>query len=247
MKITFLGTGKGGYPTLTRNCCAILLECGDGSYLIDAGAPVLDLMTRAEMPFEKVKAVFTTHMHGDHTAGLPAFLTACSWHYTDCSFDVFLTEERGVAAFREVVFAMDKVFHEDRIRLKKAEPGVLYTDENVTVTAIPTAHCAPYPSYAYVFEGEGKRVIFSGDLCRPDAPDFPVIALEEPSDAFVCELCHFTTDHIFPIIEKCPTKQVFFNHVGGKIVEETLAAVEEFAKTAPMKVVAPDDGDSYTI
>ena len=183
MKITFLGTGKGGYPTLTRNCSAIMLECGDGIYLLDAGAPVLDLMTRLEVPFEKVKGVFITHMHGDHTAGLPAFLTACSWHYTDCSFDVFLTEERGIAAFREVVFAMDKVFHEDRIRLKKAEPGVLYADENVTVTAVPTAHCQPYPSYAYVFEGEGKRVIFSGDLRRPDAPDFPVIALEEPSDA----------------------------------------------------------------
>lgn len=247
MKLTFLGTGKGGYPTLERNCCAIMLECGDGIYLIDAGAPVLDLMTRLEAPFEKIRGVFTTHMHCDHTAGLPAFLTTCSWRYTDSSFDVFLTEDRGITAMKELILAMDKVFHEDRIRLKKAEPGVIYTDENVTVTAIPTMHCQPYPSYAYMFEGEGKRVIFSGDLRRPDALDFPAVVRDELSDAFVCELCHFSTDTIFPIIAECPTKKVFFNHVGGRVVSETLAAVKDFAATVSMEVFAPDDGDSYLI
>ena len=98
-----------------------------------------------------------------------------------------------------------------------------------------------------MFEGEGKRVIFSGDLHRSDALDFPAVVRDELSDAFVCELCHFSTDTIFPIVAECPTKKVFFNHVGGRVVSETLAAVKDFAATVSMEVFAPDDGDSYLI
>lgn len=247
MKITFLGTGKGGYPTLTRNCCAVMLECGDGIYLIDCGAPVLDQMTRLEKNFDRIRAVFTTHMHGDHTFGLPALCSVCSWHYTGSSFDVFLAEQRGVDSLKAYILASDKVFHEDRIRLKTIAGGIIYSDENVTVRAIPTAHCLPYPSYAFVFEGEGKRVVFSGDLRRPDAPDFPETVRAEHSDAFICELCHFTTDHIFPILASCPVDRIFFNHIGGIDVTQTIAAIQDFADRAPMQIYAPDDYDSYEI
>ena len=247
MKITFLGTGKGGYPTLTRNCCAIMLECGDGIYLIDCGSPVLDQMTRLEKDFNKLRAVFLTHMHGDHTFGLPALCSVCSWHYRDSDFDVFFAERQGADTLKAYILASDKVFHEDRIRLKTIAGGVIYSDENVTVTAIPTAHCLPYPSYAFIFEGEGKRIVFSGDLRRPGAPDFPKTVLTEHSDAFVCELCHFTADHIFPILASCPTDRVFFNHIGGADVNVTIAQIRDFSESAPMRIYAPDDLDSYEI
>lgn len=113
-------------------------ECGNGIYLIDCGSPVLDQMTRLEKDFDRIRAVFTTHMHGDHTFGLPALCSVCSWHYTNSRFDVFLAEKQGVDSLKTYILASDKVFHEDRIRLKTIAGGTIYSDENLTVTAIPT-------------------------------------------------------------------------------------------------------------
>lgn len=69
-----------------------------------------------------------------------------------------------------------------------------------------------HPSYAFVIDGEGKRVIFTGDLHGDDPVDFPKIAMEEPSDAIICELAHFSIGKVLPYLEKCDTKKVLFNH-----------------------------------
>lgn len=45
MKISFLGTGC-GFPTADRYCASILLDIGGRLYLIDAGAPVVDIFAR---------------------------------------------------------------------------------------------------------------------------------------------------------------------------------------------------------
>lgn len=246
MKLTFLGAGRGGFPDVDCHSCAAMLECGNGIYLIDAGAPVLELMTRAGIPFEKLRGVFTTHMHGDHTFGLLSLCSVCSWHYTGCDFDVFLTEDRGIAALKEMILAMDNVFHEDRIRLRKTEPGVIFSDENITVTAIPTAHCLPRPSFAYMIEGEGKRIFFSGDLHYEDGADLPLLAREEPSDLIVCEMAHAEHGVMLPLLGSCPTKKVLFNHVGWDH-NEKLAAIRAAEGKYPMPVIAVRDGDSYMI
>ena len=246
MKLTFLGAGQGGFPTSDGHSCAAMLECGNGVYLVDAGAPVLELMTRAGVPFEKLKGVFTTHMHGDHTFGLLSLCSVCSWHYTDAAFDVFMAEERGIAALKELILSMDKIFCEERIRLKKAEPGVIFSDGNITVTAIPTTHCHPYPSYAYMIEGEGKRIFFSGDLHHEDASDFPRITREESSDLIVCEMAHADHDVMLPMLGGCPAKMVLFNHVSWDR-DEKLAAIKAAEGKYPMPILAVGDGETYLI
>ena len=47
-----------------------LIETAKGGYIIDAGAPVMDCLLRRGFEPEKLKAVFITHMHGDHVNGL---------------------------------------------------------------------------------------------------------------------------------------------------------------------------------
>ena len=245
MKIIFLGTGH-GVPQAERHCTCTMIECGGALYLLDAGAPVSDILAQRSRTPERIRAVFTTHIHGDHTYGLIPLCSTASWYYTKADFDVYLTEEEGIDAVRQVLLVTTKSFCEERIRLRLVQPGAFYRDENITVTAIPTRHMAPYPSYAFVIEGDGKRVILCGDLLHGSAADFPQIAKDEPSDAVICELCHFPPSVILPIAAACPTKHFFFHHVWGNI-EANLAAVAEFAKDAPMRVTAPKDGEEYEI
>ena len=139
MKITFLGTSH-GVPSASRYCSSALVECGDNVYLIDGGAPVADLLIRYGIPYEKLRGVFVTHMHSDHTFGLLHLCSLADWYFRQSSFDVFLPEEEGIDAFRRLLLVSDKSFDEERIRLKKSCSGVMYADGCLTVTAIPTRH-----------------------------------------------------------------------------------------------------------
>ena len=243
MKVTFLGTSH-GVPSAIRHCQSILLEIGEAAYLFDAGAPVADLLTRRGIPFDRIKAVFFTHMHADHTAGIHQFLSLSSWYYRTCSYDVFITDPHYVDAFR----MLHKELAEDRVRLHAFDgAGEVFKDENITVTAVATRHMER--SYAYVIDSaDGKRLIITGDLHQNDAADFPQIAKDEPSDAIICEQAHFTMETIFEHLRVCPTKQVWMTHVAHhyetSIVKLRAAEADH---TLPMPMHAVDDGDVYEI
>ena len=250
MKLTFLGTSH-GLPGVDRFCSSTMLEIGDAVYLIDGGAPVADLLMRRGIPYERIRGIFTTHMHGDHTLGLLPLLDLCAWKYKEATFDCFLAEDCGIEAFRAAVLAADKTYDDDRLRLRKTAEGVFYSDDNLTVTAVRTKHMKEglYPSYSLIIDTcEGKRIVFTGDLHWGDAIDFPAPAKEQPSDVIICEMAHFHAHTIFPILEKCPTKRIFINHMWYKY-EECLAAVNEAERTGSLGIPihAAEDGEEYEI
>ena len=244
MKITFWGTSH-GVPSVERHCTATLIQCGDCAYLIDGGAPVADLMIRYGVPYSQLKSIFVTHMHSDHTFGIPHLCSLANWYFRDASFDVYLPEQAGIEAFRAMLLVGDKKLDDARIRLKNTVFGTFYDDGILRVTAIPTGHMEEeYPSCAYMIEGEGKRVIFTGDL-RPDVADFPAVAETMPTDAVVCEMAHFGPEQIQPHMERCLTKYFFFHHIYG--MEAALAAEITWRETMPFSVHLVRDGDAWEV
>lgn len=244
MKLTFWGTSH-GVPAADRFCTATLIQCDDRAYLIDGGAPVADLMIRNAIPYSQLKAVFVTHMHSDHTFGIPHLCSLANWYFKEASFDVYLPEQGGVEAFRTLLLAGDKMLDDTRIRLKTTAPGLLYDDGCLAVTAIPTGHMGKeYLSYAYLMEGEGKRVVFTGDL-RADVTDFPMVVETVPTEAVVCEMAHFGPEQIQPHLERCLTKQFFFHHIYG--MEAALAAEVKWQETLSFPVHFVEDGDVWEV
>ncbi len=247
MKITFLGTSH-GVPSAERHCSSTMLEVNGVRYLIDGGAPVADLLTRRGIPFETVRAAFTTHSHSDHTYGLAQFCSLCSWFYKKADLDVYFTEQAVPDAFRQMMVLGGDKFDADRVRFHVIAPDFVYEDENLRITAIPTNHiCWPdHPSYAYLIEAEGKRLVFTGDLQHRDAGDFPAAAKNEPTDLIVCEMAHFGAEALFPILDTCPTKQVLINHVGfGPHFENIDKAVAAGRFAFPLRAAA--DGDELEL
>lgn len=243
MKITFLGTSH-GVPAADRWCSASLIEAGDGLYLIDAGGPVIDLLLRAGVDLRRVKALFTTHMHGDHVNGVLAFADLINWYFKEAQADIYLTEPRGIALFTELIEQMEsEKLDAARVRFRLMTPELVYQDENLRLTPVPTRHLAALgrPSYAYLVEAEGRSVLFTGDLSGGlREKDFPAPALERDLDAVICEMAHFDVPDVLPWLERCRAGQVLFNHVWPL---DKLARIAALDGRFGIPVRPVDDGD----
>lgn len=247
MKVNFLGTSH-GVPMKDRFCSATLIEVNGCNYLIDCGAPVADLFVRNSVDFAALKAVFVTHSHGDHTYGLSSLCDLSSWHYKNADFDVFMPEKEVADAFEHLITVCEKNFCKERIRFRDFEAGVIFRDNNITVTAIATKHVngGEYPSFGFMIEAEGKRIFLTGDLYRDPSVDFPDAAKDLPSEMIVCEMAHFGSDAILPIVTECPTKRIYFNHIYYDY-EKSLAAIKDADQQFEQEIIAVNDGDVFEI
>ena len=99
MKLTFLGTSH-GLPEKDRYCSCTMIDINGRKYLVDAGAPFVNMLIRRDIPLCDLKAIFITHLHGDHTNGLPEFVDLISWYYKDVNTAMLLPEQIGVDALK---------------------------------------------------------------------------------------------------------------------------------------------------
>lgn len=219
MKITTLGTSHGDMTYCRYNSSTLLeLECG-ASYLFDAGAPVDGQMTRLGKEFARVKAVFITHMHVDHTGGLDCLIKSLSRYPVEGQYaTIFLPEPEAVAPFRAWITAQHATLKriDKYSEVRSFEPGEFYRDENVAVTAIPTRHMPNVPgarTYAYLLTelATGKRLLYSGDLAA-DFSDFPDTG-SEFIDVCLCEATHYQPESAMPILSRRNFGRLIFNHV----------------------------------
>ncbi|WP_299237276.1 ribonuclease Z [Natronomonas sp.] len=78
IRVTFLGTG-GAVPTTRRNTSAVFCRREGDRLLFDCGEGTQRQMMRFGTGFA-VSHVFVTHLHGDHTLGLPGLLQTMAFN-----------------------------------------------------------------------------------------------------------------------------------------------------------------------
>ena len=235
MKLYFAGTSH-GVPEKDRACTSTLVEVGGKYYAFDAGSPLVDAMRRWDAHPNDLAAIFITHVHSDHVAGLPGATDLFTWCYKESDPIIHTPEQRlldGLLAWNTMLYG-DRARH---FRSVVFEEGVIYDDGTLRVTAVRTQHVAY--SYAFVLEAEGKRVLISGDLKHP-ALDFPAPCFTDSFDAIITECAHFNADVYAPVFDRCLCKRFFLNHVAPARLSglEVLTAPEK-----PYTVKVLSDGE----
>lgn len=236
MKITFVGTSH-GVPSADRYCSCYMIESGDKIYMVDAGAPAADSILRANREINDFKALFTTHVHADHTAGAFGLMSLMNWYYKQSSGDFFFTSEAQVKATAAWFAASADPLTDGRVKLKLAVEGEVYKDENIRVEYIPNKHMDN--SYSILITEGEKRVLFGGDFSHNlRHADVPKVT-EESIDLFVCEMAHITAADVTPYLEKCRAKAVAFTHV---FPLDKYNDIEKMKGKYPFEILTPCDG-----
>lgn len=247
MKLTFLGTAA-GLPRKNAKCSSAMLEVGGKYYVFDTGATVVNKLVDMDKTIEDIKAVFITHCHADHLLGIIDLIRCVNIPkiFTRASIDYYLPENSVINAIDDYFNTLMGGINKELNRIHNFTEGLVYSDENVKVSAIATAHMRilDRPSYAFAVECEGKRVLFSGDLSQHlKFDDFPKVAYTDQFDAIVCEGAHFDFETIAPVLKKCKTKTVYFNHM--KQPNIPIVESENSSGDYPFQMVVVNDGDSF--
>lgn len=201
MRLDILGSAA-ALPDPDRYHTAMVLSVGDRPYLIDCGNGATLQMMRANIDPVSVDHIFLTHLHYDHIADFPFFMIS-TWMGDRQNAPVLLgpdgTEDFVGHLLEGGAFDADiraraaypkrqENIHVLRPDIRTIEPGVIWEDDRVRVTAVHADHIPREISecFAFKFEAEGKSVVFSSDT-RPDAG---IEALAEGADLLVHE-CTF--------------------------------------------------------
>jgi ribonuclease BN (tRNA processing enzyme) len=182
-QILMLGTGT---PIIdaARSGTSIGILVGGSLYIFDAGPGVERRMLEAVAKGTKIDtipAVFITHLHSDHTLGLPALVY---YHGPNAAFrgggPLTVYGPPGIAAMMEHIRA---AWTEDRairtqtggaapswqVRGADVAAGVIYRDSNIVVKAFEVPHGTWPHAFGYRVETPDRVIVISGDTRPSDA------------------------------------------------------------------------------
>ncbi|HMG90070.1 MAG TPA: MBL fold metallo-hydrolase [Chryseolinea sp.] len=185
-RVILIGTGTPAIdPDRSGPCTAIVVN--DTAYIVDMGPGLVRRARSAQIrntipaldPL-KFRVVFVTHLHSDHTVGYPDLIFS-PWTLGRR----FALEVYGPKGIKSMTEHLLEAYREDietrtnpngnqrdfpgghKVNAHEIKSGVIYKDNNVTVTAFATKHAME--SYGYRFDTKDRSIVISGDTNPTEA------------------------------------------------------------------------------
>lgn len=147
--VTILGSSS-AKPTPTRHPSAQIVNVHEQYYLVDAGEGVQQQMIRAGINPLKLRAVFISHLHGDHLFGLFPLLSTLGLYgrrtplpiYGPAPLGEMLT---GYLRYFESNLPYEAEWHE----VRTTEHALLFENRTLEVRSIPLRHRVPTAGFLF--------------------------------------------------------------------------------------------------
>ena len=238
-----------GYPRPDANRagpCTVVVA-GDEWFVVDAGRGATLRIAGTKLEYERMRAVFVTHLHSDHTAGLPDLFDT-SWQFGRKArpFELY-----GPAGIDRLAHGMLEFFDYDihirrdlvekhpaagaTISVHPVREGVVFEDANVRVTAFVVDHAPVEPAFGYRFESQGKAIVISGDT-RP-TPN--LVKFAKGADVLILEA--YLPEHFLRVDTPAVAKRLMSYHTSAE--EAGAIAAQAGVKTLALTHLIPGDAD----
>lgn len=180
--VVLLGTGTPNAEP-DRSGSAVAIVVNGMPYLVDCGPGVVRRAVAAHqsgvsgLEVSNIRHLFVTHLHSDHTLGLPDLILTPWVLERKEPLEVY-----GPIGIRAMTDHILQAYQEDiRVRIEGLErantegykvnaheirPGVIFADDNVTVRAFPVVHGSWAHAFGFRFDTPDRSVVVSGDT-RP--------------------------------------------------------------------------------
>ena len=189
-QIVLLGTGTPA-PDPDRSGPSTAIVVNGTAYLIDFGAGIVRQAAAARkkgmhgLEPANLRIGFITHLHSDHTLGFPDLILT-PWVMgrkeplevygppgtNNMAEHILKAYEADIDIRTEVKTKTATSEHPNisgyKVNVHEILPGVVYKDQNVTVTAFAVHHGKWVHAYGFRFETPDRTIVISGDT-RPDA------------------------------------------------------------------------------
>jgi ribonuclease BN (tRNA processing enzyme) len=268
--VVFLGTGM-PRPNPERQGPALAIVANGKAYIVDAGTGIV---RQAEAAFQRgvtalqpnqLDIAFLTHLHSDHTLGLPDLILT-PW-VMGRTVPLRLYGPVGTQAMADNI---ERAYAEDievrtqglehesltghKVVVHEIQPGVIYQDENVKVTAFAVKHGSWKESLGYRFDAYGKSIVITGDT----RPTESVIEACHGCDVLISEVYstpgnadagpyfssfHTSAAQLGEIAAKAKPKILIITHYMPLGDSNQIQMVEEIQKTFHGPVMVANDLD----
>lgn len=192
--VILLGSGTPN-PVPDRMGPSVAIVSGDRVYIVDAGTGLVRRAVQAGIKMSQLQIAFITHLHSDHTIGLPDLMLTPPVDGRTDPLRIF-----GPPGIQSMVASLLTAYKEDiAARLngtqpsipksyemsgRDVQPGEIYKDENLRVIAFPVSHPTWKYAYGYRFEAKDKTIVISGDTTYSES----LIKAATPCDILIHEV-----------------------------------------------------------
>ncbi|MEG2060955.1 MAG: ribonuclease Z [Alistipes sp.] len=147
--ITILGSAS-AKPTLTRHPSAQVVNVHEQYYLVDAGEGVQQQLIRCGINPLKLRAVFISHLHGDHVYGLFPLISTLGLYGRKTVLKIY-----APAPFGEILEAHLRYFDTqlpypvEWVPIDTTDHTLLYANRTLEVWSIPLRHRVPTAGFLF--------------------------------------------------------------------------------------------------
>ena len=199
-RLVLLGTGTPNADP-DRSGPSVAVVVNDTPYLVDFGPGVVRRAAAAHqlgitaLEVSKLEYAFLTHLHTDHSAGYPDLIFTPWVLEREAPLKVFgpsglenMTRHIQAAYGEDVKMRLDGLEPANpegyKVIVSEVEPGLIFQDDNVRVTAFVVNHGTWKQAFGYRFETPDKTIVISGDT----APSESIVEMCRRCDILVHEV-----------------------------------------------------------
>ncbi len=238
-----------GLPNGRRFASAYALTVAGKLYLLDCGAPVSSLLYRYGYDPVDVQAVFLSHWHMDHVAGLGLFLTQNNLLHRPGLLTLY--GPAGTRGKTRRLLVDSFILPEElkyRLKIINIKAKKRYKEGLIQVEYFRTKHLE-HPKFkgrfgnkaiacGMVINGPGWRLVYGGDVASPNDLA-PYVA---NCDLLIHELAHPQPEEIAEFAEVTQIPRLLLSHIGFEYSQTPEKVAKIFAKRYSGQLTMAEDG-----